>query len=61
MSGGSLPRTGIKAVVIGGVGGVGVYAVPLPMVLAAVAAVLVVAGALLVRFSFRPGRAASRR
>jgi hypothetical protein len=62
VSGGSLPRTSIKAVLaVGGVAELGYVAVPLPLVLAATAVAIVIAGAIFVRLSFRPGRAASRR
>ena len=61
MSGGSLPHTGFKAAVaLGGVAGLGYVPVPLSIVMAAIAVGFVIAGAIFVRLSFRPGRAASR-
>lgn len=62
MSGGSLPRTGLGAVVsIGGVAGVGQVGVPMPVVIALAGVVLVVAGALMVRIGFRRRRPAGVR
>lgn len=58
MSGGSLPRTGRSAALVIGVAG-GSYAVSWPLFLAVIATLLVIGGALLVRFSFRPGRSAA--
>lgn len=61
MSGGSLPVTGLGALTLGGVAGLGVLNVPLPMGVAAVAVATIAAGAVLVRMSFRRGRPATSR
>lgn len=56
MSGGTLPRTGLGVVTIGGAAGVGAYSLPLPLALALGGVAIVVAGALLVRLTFRRQR-----
>ncbi|MFV2012501.1 MULTISPECIES: hypothetical protein [unclassified Micromonospora] len=62
MSGDSLPRTGANAAVtIGGVAGLGQLSLPLPLVMAATAVVMIIFGAVLVRLSFRRGRSAAHR
>lgn len=61
MSGGSLPKTGMGAITVGGVAGVGYYTVPIPVMIALTGAALVIVGAVLIRFTFRPGRSAARR
>ena len=65
MSGVSLPNHGFKAAIttVGGVAGFGYVPVPLSVsiVVAAVAVGVVIVGAIVVRLSFRPGRAASLR
>lgn len=53
MSGGSLPRTGMGVVTIGGAAGLGGYALPLPLAIAITGATAVVVGALLIRITFR--------
>lgn len=60
MSGGSLPRTGVGAVTVG-LGGLTAYALPLPVFLAIVGAVLVVGGALLIRVAFHRDKPAIQR
>jgi hypothetical protein len=56
MSGGSLPRTGIGVVTIGGVAGIGGYTLPLPVAIALGGVAVVLLGALLVRLTFRRKR-----
>lgn len=53
MSGGSLPRTGMGVVTIGGAAGIGGYTLPLPVAIAITGATAVVVGALLIRMTFR--------
>ncbi|MEU2639578.1 hypothetical protein ABZ591_34445 [Micromonospora fulviviridis] len=53
MSGGSLPRTGMGVVTIGGVAGVGSYTLPLPIAIAITGAVAVAVGFVLIRLTFR--------
>lgn len=53
MSGGSLPRTGMGVVTIGGAAGIGGYTLPLPVAIAITGVTAVVVGALLIRMTFR--------
>ncbi|NGM15468.1 hypothetical protein O3597_04585 [Verrucosispora sp. WMMA2044] len=55
-SGSTLPRTGFDVVTIGGTAGVGVVQLSLPLVIAAVGVLMVVAGACMIRMTFRRGR-----
>lgn len=61
MSGGTLPKTGIGALTVGGVAGYGATRVPIPIVIATTAILLVVAGAVLVRVGWRRRRPAGSR
>ncbi|WBB96593.1 MULTISPECIES: hypothetical protein [unclassified Solwaraspora] len=62
MSGDSLLRTGANlAVTLGGVAGLGQLSLPLPLMMAVTAAVMIIIGAVLIRLSFRRGRSAAHR
>lgn len=58
MSGGSLPRTGVGAVTVGGFAGLGAFTMPAPVFWAAIGVAAVIVGALLIRVSFRRNTAA---
>ncbi|MGW3893320.1 hypothetical protein ACWD69_32190 [Micromonospora chokoriensis] len=53
MSGGSLPRTGMGVVTIGGAAGIGSYTLPLPLTIAITGATAVVVGFIMIRMTFR--------
>ncbi|MEV2241933.1 hypothetical protein [Micromonospora sp. NPDC049891] len=55
-SGSTLPRTGVDVITIGGTAGVGVVQLSLPLAIAAVGVLIVIAGACMIRLTFRRGR-----
>ncbi|MFF5217548.1 hypothetical protein [Micromonospora sp. NPDC000442] len=55
-SGGTLPRTGVDVITIGGTAGVGLVQLSWPLVIAAVGVLMVIVGAGMIRLTFRRGR-----